>query len=46
LVEQGLEQVMVSLIDDCYANRDASQTARDFQSTKSSANNYDVMELF
>ena len=35
---------MVSLIDDCYANRGASQTSRDFQPTKSSTNNHNVME--
>jgi hypothetical protein len=44
LVEQRLEQVMVSLVDDCYANRGASQTSRDFQPTKSSTNNHNVME--
>ena len=37
---------MVSLIDDCYANRSASQTSRDFQATESSTNDHDVMEAF
>ncbi len=45
LIEQRLEQVMISLIDKCYANRRAGQTARDFQTTESSADNDDVMAL-
>jgi len=43
LIEQRLEQVMISLIDECYANRRSGQTARDFQTTEASADNDDVM---